>query len=415
MARLLATWELGWGYGHVASVAPLAVAMRARGHETVFAARDPVSADDVAGGAFSAIVQAPIYTRRLRRRDTLTYGQVIAEGGFVDAASVAALVRAWLTLFDMLGLDALLVEHAPVSLLAAHIAGLRAVRIGPTFTAPPARDPMPTLMPWARHRNAELAEAGRPADAIVQAVCRMFGAPPLSGVAELLGRAPNFALSWPELDHHGPQPGIGYYGPLAGIAASARPRWPSGQGPRTLVYLRFDRPAGRTVADALGMLGWPTVWHAAAPPGFALAPNILLSPDPLDMAGMAGDADLFVGRGSHGAGCAMLRAGLPQLLLPDTLESLLVTYRLRQAGVASSQSGSADAGEVAAALTRIATDDLIRAAAHRYRDAYDPYDAEMATEMLADDVAVALGFAHRREDARLDPVAKLHRCVKLNH
>jgi hypothetical protein len=415
MARLLATWELGWGYGHVASVAPLATAMRARGHETVFAARDPVSAHDVAGGAFSAIVQAPIYTRRLRRRDTLIYGQVIAEGGFVDAASVAALVRAWLALFDMVGPDALLIEHAPVSLLAAHIAGLRPVRVGPTFTAPPACDPMPTLMPWARHRNAELAEAGRPADAIVQAVCRMFGAPRLSGVAELLARAPNFALSWPELDHHGPQPGIGYYGPLAGIAASARPRWPSAQGPRTLVYLRFDRPAGRTVADALGVLGWPTVWHAATPPGFALAPNILLSPEPVDMAGMAGEAGLFVGRGSHGAGCAMLRAGLPQLLLPDTLESLLVTYRLRQAGVASSQSGAADTGEVCAALGRIANDDGIRAAADRHREVYAPYDAEMAAELLVDDVADALGIARARAEDRPVRDGKLHRCVKLNH
>jgi len=415
MARLLATWELGWGYGHVASVAPLAIAMRARGHETVFAARDPVSADDVAGGAFSAIVQAPIYTRRLRRRDTLTYGQVIAEGGFVDAASVAALVRAWLALFDMVAPDALLVEHAPVSLLAAHIAGISAVRVGPTFTAPPARDPMPTLMPWARHRNAELAEAGRPADAIVQAVCRMFGAPPLPGVAALLARAPGFALSWPELDHHGPQPGIGYYGPLAGIAASAYPPWPSGDGPRVLVYLRFDRPAGRTVADAIGMLGWPTVWHAAAPPGFALPPNILLSSQPVDIARLAGEAELFVGRGSHGAGCAILRAGLPQLLLPDTLESLLVTYRLRQAGVASSQSGSADAHEVRAAFERIAGDDRMRAAALHYRDIYASYDAEMAVEMLADDVAAALGIARSREEIRPVSDGKLHRCVKLNH
>ncbi len=415
MAHILATWELGCGYGHVASIAPLAAALAASGHRTIFAARDPVTAHDMAGGAFAGIVQAPIYTRRLRRRDTLTFGQVIAEGGFVDTVSVAALVRAWLALFDMIGPDALLIEHAPVSLLAAHIAGLPAVRVGPTFTAPPARDPMPTLMPWATHRPAELAEAGRVADGLVHAICRMFGAPPLTGLAELLAGAPDFALTWPEVDHHGPQPDIGYYGPLAGLAATARPRWPAGTGPRTFVYLGFDGPAGRAMAQALGTLGWPAIWHAAAAPGFTLAPNILHSRDPVDMTALALNADLFIGRGGHGAGCAMLRAGLPQLLLPDTLESLLVTYRLRRAGVALSVSGSAGDDALFAALHRVTTDDHIRAAAHRHRAAYESYDAELATGILAGDIARALDIARPCANPASVHDRELHRGVKLNH
>jgi UDP:flavonoid glycosyltransferase YjiC (YdhE family) len=415
MARILATWELGCGYGHVANVAPLASALALGGHQTIFAARDPVAAHDVAGGAFAGIVQAPIYMRRLARRDTLTYGQVIADGGFVDLSSVAALVRAWLALFDMVGPDALLVEHAPVSALAAHVACIRAVRVGPTFTAPRASDPMPTLMPWATHRPAELAEAGRTADAIVHGICRMFGARPLSGLAELLSRTPDFALTWPEVDHHGPQPDIGYYGPLTGITATARPDWPLADGPRTLVYLRFDRPAGRTVAEALGMLGWPVIWHSTARPGFMLPSNIQHAPEPVDMAGVAADARLFVGRGGHGTGCAMLRAGLPQLLLPDTLESLLVTYRLRAVGAAMSQSGSAGSDEIHHALRRIAGDDHIRSATRRHRDAYASYDAVLATELLADDVAATLRIARPRIDNRSFPDGKLHRCVKLNH
>ena len=55
---------------------------------------------------------------------TYSYGQVIADGGFADDEGLIELVRAWLTLFDLVKPAAVYCEHAPASVLAAHVARL---------------------------------------------------------------------------------------------------------------------------------------------------------------------------------------------------------------------------------------------------------------------------------------------------
>lgn len=380
--RLLASWELGLGYGHVATLAPVCRALRAGGHHLTLAARTPQTALRLERDAFDLVVQSPRFAGAVPRRETLTYGQVIAAGGLADAAGAIPLVRQWLDFFEQLAPDALLAEHAPLSLLAAHVAGLPARRLGPTFVAPRARDAGASLQPWAGHDAAELAAAQLPADRAVREACRHFGAPELAGLDELLAGAPLHSLAWAELDHYGPDGTASYYGPLIGIEADARPDWPEGEGPRTLVYLPFDRAGCAIVVRALRALGWPALWHSASSPGEALPGNIRYSAAPIDLAAVAREAALYVGRGSYGASASMLAAGVPQLLLPDTLESLLLTYRLRLAGAAQSQAVSAGADAVRAALCRAAGDDRIRAQAARIAARHANHRADTMTGML---------------------------------
>ncbi len=391
MTRFLATWELGLGYGHVASLIPVAIALGSQGHEVALAAPDARIDRRHASGIFGTIVQSPVH-RGPAASETLTYGQVIADGGYTDPETLDALIRSWLTLFETIAPAALLVEHAPVSLLAAHLAGLPALRLGPTFTAPHAHSSHATLQPWIGHGADAIAAAAGLADGLVQAMCRRFGAPVLDGLPELLASAPGYPLTWPEADHYGPQPGVRYYGPLGGLPATARPAWPTGPGRRVLVYLRFDRPAGAAVADALGRLGWPALWHAPTPPPRTLTANIAWSAAPLDLMEAARGADMFIGRGSHGASTAMLCAGLPQLLFPDTLESVLLTWRLRQAGIALSQSARDGIETIASKITLLAESSHIRETAFHLGEKYAAYDGETAANALTKDMLSRLSF-----------------------
>ena len=388
--RLLATWELGLGYGHVATLAPVCRALRAGGHHLALAARTPQTALRLERDAFDLVVQSPRFAGPVPRRETLTYGQVLAAGGLTDAAGAIPLVRQWLDVLERLESGALLVEHAPMSLLAAHVAGLPAHRLGPTFVAPRARDAGASLQPWAGHAAAELAAARQPADQAVREICRHFGAPALAGLGELLAGAPLHSLAWAELDHHGPDRASLYYGPLIGIAADAHPEWPGGKGPRTLVYLPFDRGGSAVVAQALGGLGWPVLWHSASPPGGALPPNIRYSAAPIDLAAAGPGAALYVGRGGYGASASMLAAGVPQLLLPDTLESLLLTYRLRLAGVARSQAVSAGADVVREALRRAAGDDRMRQQAAQVSARHGNHSASAMTGLLVQNILAGI-------------------------
>jgi UDP:flavonoid glycosyltransferase YjiC (YdhE family) len=389
--EILASWELGLGYGHIATLAPACRALRARGHRVTLAARTLETVRRLEVGAFDRLVKSPRYRGPVPPGETLTYGQVIAAGGMADPANAIELTRTWLRLFDRLGPAALIAEHAPISLLAAHVAGLPAVRLGSGFIAPSARNAGASLLPWSAHSETALAGARAPADAVVRAVCRHFGAAERSGLAELLEGAPEHALAWPELDYHGPGATDLYYGPLIGIDAHDRPDWPYGAGPRTLVYLPFDRPASVVVAHALGGLRWPVLWHSSSPPPPGLPDNIRYCDKPIDLMAIGRQAALYVGRGGYGASASMLRAGIPQLLLPDRLESLLLTYRLCRAGVARSQAASSGVQAAGEALARVARSEEIRTTAAAVAAAYAGFSPGASIELLVDDLMAKLG------------------------
>jgi UDP:flavonoid glycosyltransferase YjiC (YdhE family) len=321
MARLLACWELGLGNGHINHLASAARGLAALGHESWLVTRDVVTARVLGDRPFAGVLQAPLWTRSLVTTMTYSYGQVIADGGFADDDGLAELVRAWLTLFDLLKPDGLYVEHAPAALLAAHVARLPAATVGTPFTCPRIERPMPELVPWLPESRARRAGADAVPDRVIRSVCRTFGVPVLGGVADLLATAAPFLVSWPELDPFGGRPDSAFYGPLDGIGASARPDWPAARGPRVFVYVPFDRPIAIPIAEALAQRGWPVVWVSSALPSFDLPASIRHEVEPVDTAMAMADATLVVHRGGHGLCLDAIRAACPQVLVPDRVEA----------------------------------------------------------------------------------------------
>jgi UDP:flavonoid glycosyltransferase YjiC (YdhE family) len=390
MARLLACWELGLGYGHINYLAAAARALAALGHESWLASRDVVTVRVLTDKPFSSVLQAPIWTRSLVSTMTYSYGQAIADGGFADDDGLAELVRAWLALFDLVKPDAIYGEHAPASLLAAHIAGLPAARIGTPFTCPPAVRPMPEIAFWLPESRAMRATADAVPNRVIRSVCRAFGAPVLDGVAELLATATPFLKSWPELAPMDAPSDTMLYGPLEGLEASRAPDWPTAPGPRIFVYVPFDRPIAVPIAQALAGRGWPVIWVSSALPTFELPASIRHEIEPVDVAAALTMATVVVHRGGHGLCLDAIRAGCPQLLLPDRVETRIHAMRIEQRGL----------GRIAAAWESdsvgASLDELVRvdapevaacaAAAARHAD----YDAVAMRALLANDMARAL-------------------------
>lgn len=390
MATILASWELGRGYGHLSALAPAARALAAFGHRTVLVAREPATAERLPDRPFAQVAQAPIYRRRGAPVATLTYATVIGDGGLNDPPSAARLVQHWLDIFAAVKPAGLLTEHAPASLLAAHVAGLPAVRLGMGFTVPPAESPLPSLLPWATTTEAARRGADRVADAVIEHVCRAYGKPAI-GLAELLGGAPPMLATWPELDIYGAREGLTYYGPLGGFAGAARPDWPAGEGPRAVVYHSKSHAAAGVLSATLAALGWPTLWHSADPPPVSAA-NILYSPEPLDMMHALGGASIEITHAAHGSLCDGLRAGVPQFMLPDTLESMLAAARLTRQSLGGFARDVPSVDALSEALRTVADDPRIAAAAAATRARYAAYRPQAAAAELARDVVRAFGI-----------------------
>lgn len=391
MAMLLGTWELGFGYGHIAHLAPLAQALNVRGHRMSVASRNPATAAAAPGRPFAEILSPPVYQPppREKRTPTLTYAQVIADGGMTDLPAALELVHAWLLLFERTGAKAIVAEHAPMSLLAAHVAGLPAAMIGSAFMVPPAKPPLPSLLPWVTTAEADRRAADAPADAVVREVCRAHGAPPLDGVADLLAAARPHLTTWPELDIHGPRDGVTYYGPLGGFAGQARPAWPKAKGTRLFVYLPFEQPRAAELIAALTDLGWPAIWHAARAPATPLPRNIRFSPDPVDLPHVLEEAALLVGRAAHGTACQALARGIPQLMLPDTLETVLLARRIAAGRLGAVAEAGVDG--VRAGLERLAADAEVAAATAATNARYARYRPDLAAAQLAGSLIAQFG------------------------
>jgi hypothetical protein len=334
-------------------------------------------------------VQAPLWVRQRVASPTFSYGQVIGDGGFFAEDGLAELVRAWLTVFDLVQPVAIYGEHAPASLLAAHVARLPAARLGSPFTCPPATRPMPALMPWIKGPDPE---ADALPDRVIRAVCRQFRAPMLAGVAELLRTAAPFLTSWPELDPNAGRTDADYYGPMGGLESEAPPDWPE-TGPqdrRIFVYLPFNRAQAAPLAEALARRGWPTLWVSGSPPGFRLPPSIRHETEPVDIARALAEARLFATRVGHASAMDALLAGCPMLMLPDMLEAETHARRLETQQLGRRpEEWTADA--IGTALDAMVLDDAPeRCAAAAVAKRYASYEPAAVRQLLGRRMARAL-------------------------
>lgn len=364
--------------------------MSVLGNDSWLAVRDLAAAKALPNQVFAGTMQAPIWLGSRLTLPALTLGQVYADGGFADNDALVAIVGGWLALFELIGPSAIYTEHPPAALLAAHVAGLPAARIGTPFTCPLASRPMPALIPDATLSLAERAAADAVADRVIRTVCRHYGAPVLNGLWELLDRTPAFLASLPALEAPEGRRDTAFCGPLSGIGAGSVPDWPDAPGPRLFVYMPFDRPMAAQLAQALAARGWPVVWMCSSASPFPIAGNISHEREPLDPARVLRESVLAVTRGGHGLALDALRAGCPQLLLPDRQEAQCHAWRLAAHGLGRIAQAwdAATPGDLLDAMAR--PDAPERAAARAMAATLAGHDPQAATQRLAHDMALAL-------------------------
>jgi UDP:flavonoid glycosyltransferase YjiC (YdhE family) len=386
MKTIFFAWELGANYGHIASIAPVARAMKAMGHRCIIASQTVLTAFQTHDPPFEMILPAPISRKRRIAVPTRTYPQLCKDGGFDDADELAALTRSWLSLFKLVQPDLVVVEHAPVALLAAAIAKLPAAQLGSGFMVPPRSAPMPAMWPLAQLSTAARAAADAEVETVLNQACGQLSHPGFETFSQLLATAEDYVKSWPELDHYGPQTGRYYYGPMLGFEGSTRVQWPAGSGPRLFAYLPGDVRDRDMMIQALGRFGSPTILHGGVAPT-DLPAHIRFSAQAVNIDQMGLEADVFVNHGGHGTVAAGLRFGKPQLLLPSIFERSILAFRTVQAGLAAvPRQETPDAMQLASLLETTVSAGTLAASSARAAQRYANYDPRAAAQELAEDL-----------------------------
>ena len=337
MSRFLLAWELGSGIGHLGRLAPLAQALRARGHEVTLAVKDLSGVHAVAGLDTFRVLQAPIWLKSADAAEPpQNYAEILARFGYADPGGLSGMVRAWCGLFALATPDVIVADHAPTALLAARVSALPRATYGSGFFLPPRVRPLPNMRPWLDIPAAQLAAGEDKVLASVNQVLAALHVAPLAMLAELLEADADFLMTFRELDHYRNRQAGRYLGVVSSEGADPVAAWPDGAGKKVAVYVHGDYRDMGTLLNALNAVDARAMIFA---PGIAPAmlekfgsPRLHFGSRPLALSAAGRQCDAAVCHGSLATTAAFLRAGCPLLLLPLHLEQFLVSINVESLG-----------------------------------------------------------------------------------
>ena len=380
MARILYTWEIGAGYGHFARFLPLALKLRERGHEVLFALRDVTEADAFLAQRGFAVFQAPVWLHHVDglREPSLSYAEMLFRLGYLSKPGLTGLARAWRELFALTKADMVVADHSPTALLAAKGTQVHRVMLGTGFFSPPRVTPMPGMRPWSEVPKLQLMESEREALQTVNYVLGRLGARPLGALMELFTVDEDFLCTVPELDHYHGRINTRYWGPLMSLHEGEALAWRDvGDVKRIFAYLRPHRDT-ETLLQTLKTLDCEALVFALGMPAASVerfeTDKIRITTQPLKMSLIIERCDLCVCHAGHGTIAAMLLAGVPQLLIPIQLEQYVMARHVTAYGAGLFVDPQKPQPDYASLLHELLSNPIYRSRARKFAETYAAFN-----------------------------------------
>lgn len=387
MAKVLLTWELGAGFGHLARLRPLAESLARAGHHITLALRDLKHATTFFDPSSVTLLQAPYKGTPPERpiAAARTYADILHNVGYDRPAELHALTLAWRTLYDFVQPDMVIHDHSPTALLASRDQTWLKVVAGTGFCVPPDMFPLADLRSWMYPDTEALLNRETRILANINDVLALHGATPLDRITQLFAETDEQALlTFPELDHYGARDGARYWG-IWESSWGAPPEWPAAEGPKVFAYLKPFRHLPRLLQE-LAARKWPTLLYAPEVPAqwrAAVEANSLRFVDkPLDVRHSLRECDFAILNGTHGVSAQALLAGVPALHFPLVLEQLLLAKRIEALGAGIADDAT-DEEAISAHLDHLAHNTKYRQRAAVFRARYQFLDAPFQYQRLA--------------------------------
>jgi UDP:flavonoid glycosyltransferase YjiC (YdhE family) len=391
MAKIQFAWELGAGTGHVATLLPVARAMKARGHDARFFLRDLSAGADLKGAGELPREGAPIWSGPPTVQNPLNLGEILLNFGYHDPPQHQLLIDAWRE--RLKGSHAVIANVAPAAHLAALTLGIPSFEISQGFHVPPPAMPSPPLRHWESAPRARLEAADRSVLHAINTVLSGYGARPLATIGELFaGRA--MLLTYPELDIYPERGPSDYYGITDSGEGEAVPDWPSGDGARLFAYLYSYFKGLDSLLAAIAASKSPTlVFCRGIDPQLRDkygGSSIRFSAEAMSVSRVLPQAHAVVCHGSHQMTAQALLAGKPLLLLPTQLEQFLIMRRLVRFGAGLGIAPEVPNADYTSALGAIAEKGEYAAKAREFAGRYARHERGAALATMIARIEAAL-------------------------
>lgn len=385
--RILLTWELGGGLGHLSILILVARRLRDAGHEILFAVKDTGAARRMLeDGRFTFVPCPRVHGSETKQRFPASYSQILAGAGFADSVSLSGLLHSWENIFGLFDPDVIVIQYAPSALIAARLSGIPCLGLHTGFEDPPDWEPFPSFRPWLGLGRESLLKSDRIILDSINQLRKRHGAAEFSCLWQAMKCDINLLAAFPEFDHYRERRGGRYIGSLFITDDGVDIPWPEGGTFRIFVYLK---PGAGTLSVLEKLLR-----HDASVIAFLSGSDaevrcsisherLRISSARVKLSSLLPDMDLSVTHANHGTLSALFLAGVPTILIPTTIEQWMLSSNLERLGVGIAVTRNRLGAEFGPAVERMSTDSAFDSAAARYAEKYAGYDQGRTLDRLA--------------------------------
>ncbi|MFT5113902.1 MAG: UDP:flavonoid glycosyltransferase YjiC (YdhE family) [Parasphingorhabdus sp.] len=345
MKHIMLCWELGGGTGHLRKLLVLGQGLAVRGYRITLATRNVTTAEKLCHRLATEenFVVNYIQSPHWHTQPGFTglpqgFPEILAELGFYDVDCVAGLIRAWDNLFKQYKVDCVIGDYSPGSIMASHVVGIPAARVGTGFTCPPLTTPFPAVLLRKNSGREALSKIEQRVLDTTNRALQRFSHQPFRTLAETQATKREYLATFNEMDHFGERKDADYYGVYDLGQSEVEPVWPTMDAPKIFVYYHASYSKFAAVVESLANSNYAVLLVA---PGIGpdqarqlVRKNINICSRAVNLADVAQEADLCITHGGHGAVAGLLLNGCKMLLCPMFNEQKILAIRLRQQNLA---------------------------------------------------------------------------------
>ncbi len=326
MGRIIFTWELGHGLGHIQSILPLAEKMQSRGHEVICVVKYVADAEKLLGQYCTKILQAPAWlTIQNPLPDTVNYAETLFNHGYLVKEKLFDMVKAWCNIFESIKPDLIIANHSPTALIASRMTEAKVIHYGTGFASPPRQSPMPSLIPWVKIPAKLMQYSENKCLQTINNVLAQLEAPLLNELGDIFEVDADILTTFQELDHYQTRGPAQYWGVVLSKSSGVQPVWPEIAGLKKIfAYLKPSYPDFGQVLSDLQQIDAAIIVYS---PNLSTeqknkyqTAKLRISDKPLNIHRVCRESDLILCHAGHGRVGDALLHGKPLVLLPENRE-----------------------------------------------------------------------------------------------